>query len=124
MFGGYDGKKNHNTLHIFNIEKCEWSKGNITGKEPDGRNGHTATLVNNKMFVIGGWLGSGTYASCDLYILNLDTLEWIEAMTFGTGPGPCNMHSADVVNNLIYIFRGGDGKDYLNDLHALHIESL
>jgi hypothetical protein len=30
------------------------------------------------------------------------------------------MHSADVSEHYIYIFRGGDGKDYLNDLHRLN----
>lgn len=34
-------------------------------------------------------------------------------------PGPCNMHTADAYNKVIYVFRGGDGKDYLNDLHEL-----
>jgi len=29
------------------------------------------------------------------------------------------MHTADCYNNKIYVFRGGDGKDYLNDLHEL-----
>ena len=29
------------------------------------------------------------------------------------------MHTADAYNNKIYVFRGGDGKDYLNDLHEL-----
>jgi hypothetical protein len=50
------------------------------------------------MYVIGGWLGSGTFASGDLYILNLDFNEWTLSSTFGSGPGPCNMHSADVLD--------------------------
>lgn len=29
------------------------------------------------------------------------------------------MHTADAYNNKVYVFRGGDGKDYLNDLHEL-----
>ena len=33
------------------------------------------------------------------------------------------MHSADLVDNKIYVFRGGDGRDYLNDLHVLSIPS-
>lgn len=33
------------------------------------------------------------------------------------------MHSADLVENKIYVFRGGDGRDYLNDLHTLSIPS-
>lgn len=42
----------------------------------------------------------------------------------GIPPGPCNMHTADCYNKKIYVFRGGDGKDYLNDLHELDTEAL
>lgn len=33
------------------------------------------------------------------------------------------MHSADLIGYLIYIFRGGDGKDYLNDLHIFNTKT-
>ena len=72
------------------------------------------------MYIIGGWLGAGTFASSDVYILDLDRLYWSQALTNGEVPGPCNMHSADLIGKHIYIFRGGDGRDYLNDLHTLN----
>lgn len=34
------------------------------------------------------------------------------------------MHTADGYKTLIYVFRGGDGRDYLNDLHELNTELL
>lgn len=57
------------------------------------------------MYVIGGWLGSGTYASRDVYVLDLDCLFWTLVNTMGEVwfknilkvPGPCNMHSADLI---------------------------
>ena len=48
LFGGYDGKKNHNSLHIYDLSKNEWIRGKVSGKEPEGRNGHTATLIGKK----------------------------------------------------------------------------
>ena len=33
------------------------------------------------------------------------------------------MHTADAIGNKIYVFRGGDGKDYLNDLHVLNADT-
>ena len=41
----------------------------------------------------------------------------------GVNLGPCNRHSADYVprNQEIYVFRGGTGKEYLNDLHAFDV---
>lgn len=74
LFGGYDGKKNHNALYIYTLDKLEWSKVKVAGMEPDGRNGHTATLVDNFMYIIGGWLGTGTFASSDAYIFNLSLI--------------------------------------------------
>lgn len=34
------------------------------------------------------------------------------------------MHTADVINRKIYVFRGGNGRDYLNDLHTLDVDTL
>jgi len=33
------------------------------------------------------------------------------------------MHTADVIDREIYVFRGGNGKDYLNDLHTLNVDT-
>ena len=99
VFGGYDGKKNHSSLRIFDTEQNVWIKPKKThGNPPMGRNGHTATLVGkytytiswndhkawltldacyficleNKLYIIGGWLGQGPLAADDLHILDLD----------------------------------------------------
>jgi len=32
------------------------------------------------------------------------------------------MHTADYINGILYVFRGGDGRDYLNDLFALDVK--
>lgn len=48
LFGGYDGKKNHNTLHVYDIDTKEWSRPATSGDEPPGRNGHTASLVGKE----------------------------------------------------------------------------
>lgn len=37
-----------------------------------GRNGHTATLVDSRVYIIGGWLGQGPLAADDLHILDLE----------------------------------------------------
>ncbi len=48
VFGGYDGKKNHSNLRIYDTETLRWIKPKRAGgTPPPGRNGHTATLVGN-----------------------------------------------------------------------------
>ena len=47
IFGGYDGKKNHCMLRVFDTERDCWLRQVKPGGEaPQGRNGHTATLVS------------------------------------------------------------------------------
>eukprot|EP00357_Protocruzia_adherens_P002441 CAMPEP_0115007148 /NCGR_PEP_ID=MMETSP0216-20121206/20972_1 /TAXON_ID=223996 /ORGANISM="Protocruzia adherens, Strain Boccale" /LENGTH=533 /DNA_ID=CAMNT_0002373965 /DNA_START=591 /DNA_END=2192 /DNA_ORIENTATION=- len=122
VFGGYDGKKNHSALHVLNADSFEWSTPITKGKTPQGRNGHSATLIDEQIYILGGWLGSGPLAASDLHRLNLEELRWDEPVTKGTTPGACNMHTADCIDRVIYVFRGGDGLDYLNSLHALDVD--
>lgn len=154
-FGGYDGRRNHNSLLLFSIRDQRWfrphqvGQGNdqaaflsdttvlVTGNPPPGRNGHSATLAsdsddeeNARVIIIGGWLGTGPLAASDMHVLDISNggryLRWYQPAVKGTPPGPCNMHSADYVANRkeVYVFRGGNGREYLNDLHALHVETL
>ena len=79
-------------------------------------------MIDGHLYIIGGWLGQGPLAADDLHILDLDNLRWLHHQTAGEPPGPCNMHTADAYKKSIYVFRGGDGRDYLNDLHQLDTE--
>ena len=109
----------------------------VQGTPPPGRNGHSATLAadpddheNGRIIIIGGWLGTGPLAASDMHILDVSAggrqLRWYQPEVKGTPPGPCNMHSADYVpkKRAVYVFRGGDGRQYLNDLHALNVDTL
>lgn len=108
----------------------------MTGHKPHFRNGHTATLVTKVgadnverayIYVIGGWLGNR--AASEILVLDVTNpkeLEWTQVRDRGVSPGACNMHSAEYIpeKREIYIFRGGDGSAYLNDLHAFNIDTL
>lgn len=80
--------------------------------------------LDHKLYIIGGWLGQGPLAADDMHILDLAKNHWVDFQWKGIPPGPCNMHTADCYKNKIYVFRGGDGKDYLNDLHELDTQAL
>ena len=59
-------------------------------------------------------------AAQDLHLLNLTHMKWEPAKARGTPPGPANMHTSDLMpNRLMFVFRGGDGSQYLNDLHVV-----
>ena len=166
----------------------------MSGDAPIGRNGHTATLLDEHdtsrarhVLILGGWLGSGPFAAADAHVLQIDLssdddlgagggggggggsgassppllplskraplppppppttttttpgmlgggtsalpshrrrLAWVKAPFKGSPPGPCNMHTSDLMPCLesVLVFRGGDGKAYLSDLHRLHVK--
>ena len=83
-----------------------------------------------KIVIIGGWLGTGPLAASDVHILDVAAggrqLRWYQPEVKGVPPGRCNMHSADYVKHRreVYVFRGGNGREYLNDLHALNVDTL
>jgi hypothetical protein len=54
-----------------------------------------------------------------MHILDLEKFKWLNFDFTGEPPGACNMHTADAYEDYIFVFRGGDGRDYLNDLHML-----
>lgn len=126
LFGGYDGIRNRNSVHVLDTATWVWeSNVACTGAIPTQRNGHTATPVYHCMYIIGGWLGNGPFASKSMHVLNTRSFEWLVPPTTGTPPGPCNMHSTDYIPELgiILVFRGGDGAKYLNDLHCLNLRT-
>jgi leucine-zipper-like transcriptional regulator 1 len=131
VFGGYDGRRNYSNMQMFDTKALKWLTPStpISGECPESRNGHTATVVDGYIYIIGGWLESCPCAGRDVHRLHVDSLSWVP--TFQSPKAPvCNMHSADYIShlNVILVFRGGDGKDYLNDLHAYdigdHLHSL
>lgn len=83
-----------------------------------------------RIIIIGGWLGTGPLAASDMHVLDIShagtQLRWYQPAVRGTPPGPCNMHSADYVaaRREVYVFRGGNGREYLNDLHALNTQTF
>ncbi|CAJ1365241.1 unnamed protein product, partial [Effrenium voratum] len=123
VFGGYDGQKNHNELYVFELHSMEWRQPQVLGQKPSGRNGHSATLLGGQILILGGWLGNGPLAAGDMHLLNLSPLKWVPPKFTGDPPGPCNMHTADLVGQTLLVFRGGDGRAYLNDLHGLDLQT-
>jgi leucine-zipper-like transcriptional regulator 1 len=138
IFGGYDGRKNYSSVQVFDTKSLEWIQKSFCGNPPESRNGHTATLVKRsvvlrgdrvahhsscrQIYIIGGWIESGPSAGRDVHRLDIDSQCWIPTPQSSRAP-VCNMHTSDYIPHLdmILVFRGGDGREYLNDLHTYDI---
>ncbi|ORZ25700.1 hypothetical protein BCR42DRAFT_13029 [Absidia repens] len=108
-----------------------WSRTITYGRAPSRPlRAHSANMVGEMMYVFGGCNQKTCFNQ--LYILDMDTLTWSKPHTFGQCPPPLRAHSCNVVEYLtgkqksysLYIFGGGDGPNYFNELYVLDVETL
>ena len=59
IFGGYGGfgykRQDFNDTYALDIKSWKWEKIQTRGKPPPPRSGHSACIVNHRIFVYGGW---------------------------------------------------------------------
>jgi hypothetical protein len=70
-FGGVGNRYRHNDTWSFDISTRKWTELQCTGSIPSPRSNHAAVLVDDIMYVFGGWSGE-TFLD-DLYALQLSS---------------------------------------------------
>lgn len=128
IYGGMSGCR-LGDLWQLDIESMTWSKPMVYGPPPLPRSLHSATLINNKMYVFGGWVPlvvdtdnrGGTPGSLHekewkctntLATLNLDSMQWeivtnesFDESTPRARAGHCSVG----ISSRLYIWSGRDG---------------
>ncbi|CEP15005.1 hypothetical protein [Parasitella parasitica] len=109
-----------------------WSRALTYGRCPSRPlRAHSSNLIGEYLYVFGGCDMKTCFNT--LYILDMDTLTWSKPRTFGQLPPPCRAHSCTTVERdlgagknsySLYMFGGGDGPNYFNDLYVLNIDTL
>ena len=61
VFGGWDGTKRLNDIHVLDTETMDWSAPAIGGPLPKARAGMTFTRLRDRIYLFGG---SGPSAKC------------------------------------------------------------
>jgi hypothetical protein len=125
-----------------------WSRAISFGRGPSRPlRAHTSNLIGENLYVFGGCdmkacfntlyiLDMGKGGQCDHSFLSLtrffsflDTLTWSKPRTTGDIPPPCRAHSCTTVEHdvgngrrvsFLYVFGGGDGPNYFNNLYVLN----
>ena len=121
LFGGYDGHERFNQVHVLNIMSGEWELVK-TRNTPTARYGHSAVLVENYMFVVGGYHVGWTN---DVHILNLNTMSWCSPMeSAGATLPPRESHTACAVGRRLLVFGGCCWPVCRNDLYAMEVVDL
>ncbi|ESQ27747.1 hypothetical protein EUTSA_v100194641mg, partial [Eutrema salsugineum] len=129
VFGGTDGTKHLNDLHILDTSSHTWRSQDVRGEGPEAREAHSATLVDKRIFIFGGCgKSSGSDDEVfynDLYILNTESLAWKRAATAGKPPTARDSHTCSTWKNKIIVVGGEDLDDYyLSDVHILDTDTL
>ena len=88
------------------------------------KNGHSATLVDDKLYVLGGWTGNAVESVVCVFDVVLNS--WSRPTVYGTPHSIPNMHTAEYVEALdqIVCFGGGDGISFLNDVTCLQVSTM
>jgi len=127
VFGGHDGTRHLNDVHVFDFNLGVWSVLSCEGIAPTARDSHVAVVHHNSMYVFGGSTGTSMN---DFHELRLDTCKWsavsvtkaVRKNSAGTSvaereftPGHRFCHAGCVDKDSMFIFGGYDGSRRLND---------
>ena len=103
--GAGDGEGEEETTH-----SLTWTAPDRNGSAPSVRNGHTANLIDSKIFVFGG--GEKADLLGDLYIFDVRDHHWTQPPCTGVPPPPRSRHASANVGCNLYIWGGiGGGLD-------------
>lgn len=123
LFGGYDGKKSFNDIEIFDIKEEFWRKEeNVKGTIPSTRNAHTASVIDNKIFIFGGHYMNEHLN--DMYSYEVQEKTWTKIVLKNNIPRGLRGHTSTFFYDSLYIFGGFDGKKRLNDLFIIDMQSF
>jgi len=124
VLGGCDASDKFNDVAILDTDIQHWYFPTVSGEKRGNFRAHTATCVqNDQIFVFGG--GDGPNYFNDLWLFDTVNTSWSKPQTTGKHrPSQRRAHTAEYLDDHIYIFGGGDGKQALNDTYSLNAETL
>lgn len=144
VFGGFSANKIQryfNDLWYFDTEDESWSQPPpaethlVPGASlpslktawegvPKPRGAHASCLVDNSLYVFGGY-GGGGFARKDfgdLHCLDLDSYVWQELETSGDAPDPRSGHQLlSVEDRVLYLMGGWNANRQFDDVHVFDI---
>jgi len=105
VFGGTDGRYHYNDTWVFDVTTRRWTELQFTRYIPSPREGHTAALVNDIMYVFGGRGVDGTDLD-DLTGLRLSTQRWHIFQSSGPSPSGRSDHAMASYGSRVFVLGG------------------
>ncbi|KAL9647250.1 hypothetical protein ABK040_012602 [Willaertia magna] len=126
LFGGWSEVNVLNDLWKFNCKTEKWI--NLTDKQkgqvPTPRSNHSAVIIDNSLILFGGLGEEMEDVKQDMYILNLQTLQWRKIQLDDTDDKPpaSRSHACCVHRKSMILFGGGTEKVCYNTLYRFDLE--
>ena len=119
-----DRQKRYDDCFLLGTEKFRWTIPEVTGQIPPPRANHTATLVGEKLYIIGGYGGVGFSRVMfnDVHVMDCNTFEFTKLATTGTAPDPRANHVTVLVHEQLFVLGGRSFTDVYDDLHVFDLE--
>lgn len=122
IYGGYAEEQNFPAVYRLNLHNFEWTLLDCKGNPPMYRDFHTATAMDNKMFIFGGRSDNGDFNGLNtefysdrLVYLDLNTLRWEKPHLNHPRPIGRRSHSAVALDeHRLLIFGGYNSKTELH----------
>jgi len=132
LFGGRSDSKVCNTIYMFDTNTLKWTKFKnvltdaaalaaglkpghdedppgdhaVTGQIPMARDGHSACVIDDDMYIYGGYVESAHQFCSDVYKLDLVNMAWQLVRAVGESPKYRDFHTATAIGKKIYVFGG------------------
>ena len=104
-FGGTDGERWFNDVWTYDPRTNTWTEQDCIGYIPAPREGHSAALVNDHMYIFGGRTSEG-HDLGDLAAFRISTRRWYMFQNMGLSPSPRSGHSMTAWGKYIVILAG------------------
>lgn len=119
IFGGTNGVDWFNDIWRFDPVTRTWTKLQCSGFVPEPREGHSASLVGDVIYVFGGRDIDGNDLG-DLSAFKISTSRWFTFQNMGIGPSPRSGHALCTVGKKIFVV-GGEGVSSRADEQSISV---
>jgi Galactose oxidase, central domain/Kelch motif len=104
-FGGTNGQQWFNDVWSYDPRTNIWTQQECIGYIPAPREGHSAAVVGDVMYIFGGRTEEGTDLG-DLAAFRLSTRRWFTFQNMGPSPSPRSGHSMTAHGKQIIVLAG------------------
>lgn len=104
-FGGTDGQQWFNDVWTYDPKTNQWTQQDCIGYIPAPREGHSAALVNDVMYIFGGRTEHGDDLG-DLAAFRISLRRWYTFQNMGPSPSPRSGHSMTAYGKQIVVLAG------------------